>query len=133
LSTRREIPFCPRSHRPSGGGRGGIRPPLDVSHRRGDDCGRPSLSGSGGISGSAGALVIVLRFLRTIFGWAWIVADTMVTALIIGIHGEGEASERALRGWARRFLLVAGGRVMVQRDVELDPDRSYVFVSNHTS
>jgi 1-acyl-sn-glycerol-3-phosphate acyltransferase len=77
--------------------------------------------------------VIVLRFLRTIFGWAWIVADTMVTALIIGIHGEGEASEGALRGWARRFLLVAGGRVVVQRDVELDPDRSYVFVSNHTS
>jgi 1-acyl-sn-glycerol-3-phosphate acyltransferase len=77
--------------------------------------------------------VIVLRFLRTIFGWAWIVADTMVSALIIGIHGEGEASERALRGWAHRFLLVTGARVVVQRDAELDPDRSYVFVSNHTS
>ncbi|TMA20435.1 MAG: 1-acyl-sn-glycerol-3-phosphate acyltransferase [Deltaproteobacteria bacterium] len=77
--------------------------------------------------------MIVLRFLRTIFGWGWIMTDTMVSALIIGIHGEGEASERVLRGWARRFLLVAGARVVVQRDAELDPDRSYVFVSNHTS
>ena len=77
--------------------------------------------------------MIVLRFLRTIFGWVWIVADTMTSALIIGFHGEGEASERVLRGWARRFLLVAGARVVVQRDAELDPDRPYVFVSNHTS
>ena len=77
--------------------------------------------------------MIVLRFLRTILGWGWIMTDTMVSALISGIHGEGEASERVLRGWARRFLLVAGARVVVQRDAELDPDRSYVFVSNHTS
>ncbi len=77
--------------------------------------------------------MIVLRFLRTIFGWAWIVADTMASALIIGMHGEGEDAERVLRGWARRFLLIAGARVVVQRDAELDPDRSYVFVSNHTS
>jgi 1-acyl-sn-glycerol-3-phosphate acyltransferase len=57
----------------------------------------------------------------------------MVSALIIGIRGEGEASERVLRGWARRLLLVAGARVVVQRDAELDADRSYIFVSNHTS
>src|SRR5204862_2733004 len=95
--------------------------------------GGPSLSGRGGVRGGAGPLVIVLRFLRTILGWGWIMTDTMVSALIIGIHGEGEASERVLRGWARRFLLVAGARVVVQRDAELDPDRSYVFVSNHTS
>ena len=77
--------------------------------------------------------MIILRFLRTIFGWVWIVADTMVSALIIGVQGEGEASERILRGWARRLLRVAGAHVVVQRDVELDPARSYVFVSNHTS
>ena len=75
----------------------------------------------------------VLRLLRTIFGWAWIVADTMASALIIGIQGEGEASERVLRGWARRFLRVAGARVVVRRDASLEPDRSYIFVSNHTS
>jgi 1-acyl-sn-glycerol-3-phosphate acyltransferase len=77
--------------------------------------------------------VIVVRFLRTIFGWAWILADTMASALIIGIQGEGEPSERVLRGWARRFLRVTGASVVVRRDAALDPDRSYVFVSNHTS
>jgi 1-acyl-sn-glycerol-3-phosphate acyltransferase len=77
--------------------------------------------------------LIALRFLHTVFGWTWIFADTMVSALIIGLHGESDAAERVLRGWARRFLRVAGARVVVRRDAELDADRSYVFVSNHTS
>jgi 1-acyl-sn-glycerol-3-phosphate acyltransferase len=77
--------------------------------------------------------VIVLRFVRTILGWFWIVLDTMLSAVVIGILGETHASERLLRGWARRLLRVAGARVVVQRDAALDPDRSYVFVSNHTS
>jgi len=77
--------------------------------------------------------VIAFRFLRTVLGWAWILADTMVSAAAIGISGETEFSERVLRAWARRFLRVAGARVIVRRDAELDPDRSYVFVSNHTS
>ena len=45
--------------------------------------------------------MIVLRFLRTIFGWGWIMTDTMVSALIIGIQGEGEASERVVRSSER--------------------------------
>ena len=77
--------------------------------------------------------MIAFRFLRTVLGWAWILADTMVSAAAIGISGETEFSERVLRAWARRFLRVAGARVIVRRDAELDPDRSYVFVSNHTS
>jgi len=77
--------------------------------------------------------VIVLRFLRTVLGWAWIFADTMATALRIGICGESEKAERLLHGWARRFLRVAGAQVIVRRDAELDPNRSYIFVSNHTS
>ena len=75
----------------------------------------------------------VLRLLHTVFGWAFIVADTLASALVIGAGGESEFSERVLRGWARRFLRVAGARVVVRRDAPLDPDRSYVFVSNHTS
>jgi 1-acyl-sn-glycerol-3-phosphate acyltransferase len=71
--------------------------------------------------------------LRTVLGWAFIVADTMVSALLIGASGETEFSERVIRGWARRFVRIAGARVVVQRDAELDPERSYVFVSNHTS
>jgi len=77
--------------------------------------------------------VIVLRFLRTVLGWAWIFADTMTTALRIGLCGESEMAERLLRRWARRFLRVAGAQVIVRRDAELDPNRSYIFVSNHTS
>jgi len=77
--------------------------------------------------------VIALRFLRTVLGWAWIVADTLISALIIGSAGETEFSERVLRGWARRVLWAAGARLVVQRDAPLEPDRSYVFVSNHTS
>jgi len=77
--------------------------------------------------------VIVLRFLRTVLGWVWIFTDTMTTALRIGLHGESEMAERLIRGWARRFLRVAGAQVIVRRDAELDRNRSYVFVSNHTS
>jgi hypothetical protein len=68
--------------------------------------------------------VIVLRFLRSVLGWVWIFVDTMVTAVRIGIRGETDASERLLRGWARRFLRVAGARVVVRRDAQLDRDRS---------
>src|SRR5438132_3987450 len=57
----------------------------------------------------------------------------MTTALRIGLHGESEMAERLIRGWARRFLRVAGAQVIVRRDAELDRNRSYVFVSNHTS
>jgi len=32
--------------------------------------------------------VIAFRFLRTVLGWAWIFADTMVSATAIGISGE---------------------------------------------
>ncbi|MGZ6124493.1 MAG: lysophospholipid acyltransferase family protein [Myxococcales bacterium] len=77
--------------------------------------------------------MIVLRFLRTILGWAWIFTDTMLAAVRIGIHGESEASERVLQGWARRFLRVTGARVTAARHVQLDRNRSYIFVSNHTS
>lgn len=75
----------------------------------------------------------MIRVLRTVLGWMWILGDTMVSALRIGLHGESEASERVLRGWARRFLRIAGARVIFRQVAALDPDRSYVFVSNHTS
>lgn len=77
--------------------------------------------------------MIVLRYLRTLLGWAWILTDTMLCAVRIGLHGESEASERVLRGWARRFLRVTGARVGAVHHVQLDRGRSYVFVSNHTS
>jgi len=77
--------------------------------------------------------MIVLRFLRTVLGWPLIILATLSCAFVIGLGGESEFSERVLRGWARFFLLVTGARVIVQRDAELPPGKSYVFVSNHTS
>jgi 1-acyl-sn-glycerol-3-phosphate acyltransferase len=77
--------------------------------------------------------MIVLRFLHTVFGWLWIVADTMVSALLIGIFGESERSERVLRSWGRRFVRVTGSRVIARHHPAIEPGRSYVFVSNHTS
>ena len=77
--------------------------------------------------------MIAFRFLRTVLGWTWIFTDTMISATAIGISGETEFSERVLRAWARRFLRVAGARVIVRRETALDPELSYVFVSNHTS
>ena len=77
--------------------------------------------------------MIVLRFLRTIFGWATILVTTMVCALLIGIGGESQYSERVLRTWGRIFLWITGARLTVKYEQPLDRGRSYVFVSNHTS
>lgn len=75
----------------------------------------------------------MIRFLRTLAGWPLIVLATMACATLIGLSGETEFSERVLRAWARFFCRVCGARVTVRRDALLEHDRSYVFVSNHTS
>ena len=77
--------------------------------------------------------MIVLRFLRTLLGWPLVVLATLIGALLIGLSGETEFSERVLRGWARVFLWLAGAKVIFLRERELPPGQSYVFVSNHTS
>lgn len=77
--------------------------------------------------------MIVLLFVRTVLGWLGILLATMLGALLIGLSGETAFSESVLRAWSRFFLFVAGARVVVQRQAPLEPGRSYVFVSNHTS
>jgi 1-acyl-sn-glycerol-3-phosphate acyltransferase len=77
--------------------------------------------------------VNALRAIRTFLGALAIVAAMFVCALLIGIAGESDFSERVLRAWCRFVLFVAGARVISKRDAQLDPKRSYVFVSNHTS
>jgi 1-acyl-sn-glycerol-3-phosphate acyltransferase len=54
-------------------------------------------------------------------------------ALVIGIAGEGELSEKVLRSWCRLVLFVTGAKVVRLGEIKLDPHKSYVFVSNHTS
>ena len=73
-----------------------------------------------------------LLALRTLAGSGAMVFATLGHAFLIGVFGESQASEKILRNWARFFLWVAGARVVSKR-AALDPRKSYVFVSNHTS
>lgn len=77
--------------------------------------------------------MIVLLFLRTVFGWIAFFIATMVHAFLIVLGGESDFSERVLRSWARFFVWVTGARLTVKFDAPLDPQKSYVYVSNHTS
>lgn len=77
--------------------------------------------------------MIVLLFLRTVFGWIAFFISTMLHAPLIVIGGESDFSERVLRSWARFFVWITGARLLVKFDAPLDPQKSYVYVSNHTS
>jgi 1-acyl-sn-glycerol-3-phosphate acyltransferase len=77
--------------------------------------------------------MILLHALRTFFGAIVIVLATLMSALLIGIAGDSAASDKILRAWARLFLLVAGARVIFKQQAQFDREKSYVFVSNHTS
>ncbi len=72
------------------------------------------------------------RALRTFIGIPLIALAVIPFGLLIGVAGEGEASERLLRAWCRLVLVCAGARV-VARVHPLDRSRTYVFVANHTS
>jgi 1-acyl-sn-glycerol-3-phosphate acyltransferase len=71
--------------------------------------------------------------LRTFLGGPLIAAAMPVHATVIGLYGESDVSERALRAWCRLVLRVTGAEVTVLGEPKLDPKKSYVFVSNHTS
>ena len=77
--------------------------------------------------------MIVFRFLRTVIGTPIIFISMAVCAILIWLGGERDFSERVLRFWCRLVLAVVGARVLTRRLAPLDPKRSYVFVSNHTS
>jgi 1-acyl-sn-glycerol-3-phosphate acyltransferase len=72
------------------------------------------------------------RVLRTAIGIPLIALGVIVLGTIIGVAGDTPFSDRLLRVWCRLVLLCAGAKV-VARAVPLDPGRSYVYVSNHTS
>jgi 1-acyl-sn-glycerol-3-phosphate acyltransferase len=76
--------------------------------------------------------MIVVRILRSVLGIPLIVLGVIVAATVIGIAGDGPFADRVLRAWCRFVLFCAGARVVSQAP-RLDPGKSYVFVSNHTS
>ena len=77
--------------------------------------------------------MIVLRFLRTVLGLPVIFVSMVLFACLIWLSGETDFSEKVLRLWCRVVLALAGARVTARQLAPLDPKRSYVFVSNHTS
>jgi 1-acyl-sn-glycerol-3-phosphate acyltransferase len=72
------------------------------------------------------------RVLRTVIGIPLIALGVLVLGTIIGIAGDRPFSDRVLRTWCRLVLFCAGATVL-PRAQPLDPRRSYVYVSNHTS
>ena len=75
---------------------------------------------------------MIVSILRTAIGIPLIVLGVLVAATLIGISGDGPFADRVLHAWCRFVLLCAGARVVAQAP-QLDPGKSYVFVSNHTS
>jgi 1-acyl-sn-glycerol-3-phosphate acyltransferase len=72
------------------------------------------------------------RILRTAIGLPVVALGVLVAATVIGICGDGPFADRVLRAWCRLVLFCAGARVVAEV-IPLDPGKSYVFVSNHTS
>lgn len=63
----------------------------------------------------------------------WYGCVCIVAALFRVRHRPGGIYDRAGRGWGRSLLAVNGLRVQVEGMEQLEPGRSYVFASNHTS
>ena len=72
------------------------------------------------------------RLLRTLVGVPFLFFYMCAMATVFIVGGESQLSEWALAHWCNQCLRVAGARVLFS-SVKLDPDKSYVFVANHTS
>jgi 1-acyl-sn-glycerol-3-phosphate acyltransferase len=77
--------------------------------------------------------MIVIRFLHTVFGWLFILLLTMFLACFIVVAGDRDFSEKVLRVWSRVWLGVIGAKVVFRQHPSIDKQKSYVYVSNHTS
>ena len=83
---------------------------------------------------SAAALVIGIR---TLVVYTWVVLATAVLgclAILMSLFARsGDPVHLIARFWARSILRVSGICVDVQGLAEIDPARSYIFMSNHLS
>lgn len=77
--------------------------------------------------------MIVVRVLHTVVASIVIVVTLIPLAILAGIFGDRPAADFVTRLWCRIVLLCAGARLEVRELAPLDPAKSYVFVSNHTS
>ena len=56
-----------------------------------------------------------------------------VSVIVSFFDGTGRAQAAVARSWARFLLLASGVEVTVEGLQSIDPNRSYIFLSNHTS
>jgi 1-acyl-sn-glycerol-3-phosphate acyltransferase len=77
--------------------------------------------------------VIVVRVLHSFLAVIVIVVSLIPLAILAGLLGMRASAERVVRLWCRTVLAATGARVVSRQLGPIDPTRSYVFVSNHTS
>ena len=77
--------------------------------------------------------MIILRLLHSLLALIVIVVTLVPLAIVAGLSGETPFADRIVRLWCRIALFCTGARVVARQQVPLDPAKSYVFVSNHTS
>jgi len=75
--------------------------------------------------------------IRTTYIFLWVVLSTLILgflAIIISFFSRtGNSVHRVARVWGRGILLVSGVRVSVKGLSQVNPARSYIYMSNHQS
>lgn len=80
---------------------------------------------------------ILIIAIRTLIVYVWVVLATVVcgscTIILSLLLPSSDPAHLVARAWARSILIVSGISVDVRGLAEIDPSRSYVYMSNHLS
>ncbi len=75
--------------------------------------------------------------IRTVFFIFWTILSTGILSYVAIVASlidkKGEAPHLVARLWGRLLLLGAGVKVVVKNRENIDPNRSYIYMSNHQS
>lgn len=75
--------------------------------------------------------------IKTVFIIVWTIIVTIIFSFLAIlaslIDRKGKAPHRVARGWARSILFAAQVKVVVKNPSNIDPGRSYIYMSNHQS
>ena len=74
---------------------------------------------------------------RTAWGLPWLVLLTAACAtsviVIAMVRPHSRSMDRVIAFWARRFMAIAPGRMVIRGQEKIEPDQQYVFIANHLS
>jgi 1-acyl-sn-glycerol-3-phosphate acyltransferase len=78
-----------------------------------------------------------LIFLRSLVAWTVGILATIVGATIVVITALFDDTspliDQTIRAWSRMWFWASGSRLVIRGEASIDPDQSYVVVSNHLS